>query len=275
MRTTRADIAGRILLVLAILALLVPVYWLVKSAFSDQNGLFADPPQFVPTPPTVQGFADILPTLGPSLGVSAIIALGCVVLTLVIAMPTAYGLSLLAGGRGSGASRFVVLSTLMFPSIMFVIPLYNLFYVTGILNTVGALIIADSIYAVPLGIVVCYTYFTTIPSEITEAAVVDGASPARVFLRIIVPLGMPAIATTAIFAFLFGWGDFLFAVTFGAGRGLAPASIAVAGLIQGTSGVTPWPSVMAGAVVLCIPALVAVLFAQRFITGGLSAGAVK
>jgi multiple sugar transport system permease protein len=266
MRTTRSDVAGRILLVLAILALLVPVYWLVKSAFSNQAGLFADPPQFVPAPPTVSGFADILPTLGPSLGV---------VVTLAIAMPTAYGLSLLAGGRGSGVSRFVVLSTLMFPSIMFVIPLYNLFYLTGILNTMGALVIADSIYAVPLGIVVCYTYFTTIPSEITEAAVVDGASPLRVFLRIIVPLGMPAIATTAIFAFLFGWGDFLFAVTFGAGRGLAPASIAVSGLIQGTSGVTPWPAVMAGAVMLCLPALVAVLFAQRFITGGLSAGAVK
>lgn len=275
MRTTKGDIAGRALLVLAIAVLLIPVYWLVKSAFSDELELFSDPPQLVPAPPHVTGFQDILATIVPDLGTSAVIALGCVALTLVVAMPSAFGLTITSGRRGTGVSRFVVLSTLMFPSIMFVIPLYNLFYQVGILNTVFALIVADSIYAVPLGIVVGYTYFNTIPTETIEAAVVDGASQFRVFTRIIVPLGMPAIATTAIFAFLFGWGDYLFAVTFGAGRGLTPASIAVSGLIQGQSGVTPWPEIMAGAVLLCVPALVAVLFAQRFITGGLSAGAVK
>ena len=113
------------------------------------------------------------------------------------------------------------------------------------------MIIADSIYAVPLGILVGYTYFSTIPSETLEAAVVDGASQANIFFRIICPLGAPAIATTAIFAFLFGGGDFLFAVTFGAGRGKSPALIAVSGLIQGQAGVTPWPQVMAGSVLLC------------------------
>lgn len=267
--------AGRILLVLAIAALLVPVYWLAKSAFSNNTQLFLNPPQFFPSPPTLEGFHEVLGTIVPDLGTSAIIALGCVVLTLVVAMPTAYGLTLISGQRGSGISKIVVLSSLMFPSIMFVIPLYNLFYQVHILNTVVALIVADSIYAVPLGILVAYTYFSTIPSETLEAAIVDGAPQRLIFLRIICPLGMPAIATTAIFAFLFGWGDYLFAVTFGAGRSLTPASIAISGLIQGQTGVTPWPQVMAGSVLLCVPALVAVLFAQRYITSGLAAGAVK
>jgi multiple sugar transport system permease protein len=274
-KSTKRDWAGRILLILAIAALLIPVYWLAKSAFSNNTQLFTDPPQFFPTPPNLDGFQQILSTIVPDLGTSAIIALGCVALTLVVALPTAFGLTLLGGQRGAGISKLVVLSTLMFPSIMFVIPLYNLFYQVGLLNTVAALIIADSIYAVPLGILVSYTYFSTIPSETIEAAVVDGASQGKVFLRIVCPLGMPAIATTAIFAFLFGWGDYLFAVTFGAGRDLTPASIAISGLIQGQSGVTPWPQVMAGAVLLCIPALVAVLFAQRYITSGLAAGAIK
>jgi multiple sugar transport system permease protein len=266
---------GHTLLVLAILVLLVPVYWLVKSAFSTNEQLFAPTPSLFPSPPTLEGFTQIFPVIVPDLGTSAGIALGCVVLTLVVAMPTAFGLTLLRGRGGTGVSRLIVLSTLMFPSIMFVIPLYGVFYRAHLLNTVPGLIIADSIYAVPLGILVGYTYFSTIPGETLEAAVVDGASQANIFLRIVCPLGAPAIATTAIFAFLFGWGDFLFAVTFGAGRGKSPASIAVSGLIQGQAGVTPWPQVMAGSVLLCVPALLAVLFAQRYIAGGLAAGAVR
>jgi len=275
MKTTKSDWAGRVLLVLAIAALLIPIYWLVKSAFSSNTQLYANPPQFFPIPPTLDGFNAIFSTIVPDLGVSAVIAIGCVILTLVISLPSAYGLTLLSGSGSTGISKLVVLGTLMFPSIMFVIPLYSFFYQIGILNTVVALIIADSIYAVPLGVLVSYTYFSTIPGETIEAAVVDGASQRKVFLRIVCPLGMPAIATTAIFAFLFGWGDYLFAVTFGAGRGLTPASIAIAGLVQGQAGVTPWPEVMAGAVLLCIPALVAVLFAQKYITSGLAAGAIK
>lgn len=276
MKTTKSEWAGRILLVLAVAALLIPVYWLAKSALSNNTQLYLNPPQLFPTPPSLDGFSQIVGTLVPDLGTSAIIAVGCVVLTLLVSIPTAFGLTLISSGqRGAGIPKLVVLSTLMFPSIMFVIPLYNLFYQVHLLNTVYALIIADSIYAVPLGILVAYTYFSTIPSETLEAAVVDGASQRIVFVRIICPLGMPAIATTAIFAFLFGWGDYLFAVTFGAGRDLTPASIAISGLIQGQTGVTPWAQVMAGSVLLCIPALVVVLFAQRYITSGLSAGAVK
>jgi multiple sugar transport system permease protein len=211
----------------------------------------------------------------PDLGVSGVIALGCVVLTLVVSLPTAFGLELLRGQRGGGISRLVVLGTLMFPSIMFVIPLYNLLYRVHLLNTVPGLIIADSIYSVPLAIVVTYTYFITVPRDLVEAAAIDGAAPVTVFWRIVCPLGRPAIITSAIFAFLFAWGDYLFAVTFGAGRGVTPASIAISGLVQNDTGVTPWSEVMAGSVLLCVPALVVVFVAQRFISGGLTTGAVK
>jgi multiple sugar transport system permease protein len=275
MKAQRGIWAGRILLILGIVVLLVPIYWLVKSAFSDNTQLFLDPPQFFPVPISTIGFEQIFGTIAPDLGVSAVIAIGCVVLTLIVALPTAFGLTLLQGGKGSGISKLVVLLSLMFPSIMFVIPLYSLFYQAHLLNTIPGLIIADSIYAVPLGILVSYTYFMTIPAESIEAARIDGASQFVVFFRIVCPLSLPAITTSAIFAFLFGWGDYLFAVTFGAGRNITPATIAISGLVQGQAGVTPWPQVMAGSVLLCIPALVAILFAQRYITSGLSAGAVK
>lgn len=274
-RTSFGAWAGRALLILGIAALLIPVYWLLKSAFSTNTQLYQNPPDLFPWPPSIDGFTSIFGTIAPDLGVSAIIALGCVVLTLVISLPTAFALTLIQGQRGEGLSKLVVLGTLMFPSIMFVIPLYSVLYRTHLLNTIPGLIIADGIHAIPLGILVSYTYFITIPRETVEAAKIDGASQLTVFLRIICPLGLPAITTSAIFAFLFGWGDYLFAVTFGAGRDLSPATIAISGLVQSQTGVTPWTEVMAGSVLLCIPALVAVLFAQRFITSGLSAGAVK
>ena len=102
MMRRRSVWAGRTLLVLAILALLVPVYWLVKSAFSTNEQLFADPPSLFPSPPTLAGFAEILPVIVPDLGTSAGIALGCVALTLVVAMPTAFGLTLLREQGGTG-----------------------------------------------------------------------------------------------------------------------------------------------------------------------------
>lgn len=275
MRVTWGTRTGQAIMIIGIAAFMIPIYWLAKSAFSGEQQLYKDPPQLFPIPFTIKGFQETFGSIVPSLATSAIIAIGCVILTLIVALPTAYALNLLSGGIGSGLSRLAVLASLMFPTIMFVIPLYNLFYDVKLLNTIPGLVIADSIYGIPLGVMVCFTYFSTIPQEIVEAAIVDGASSLRIFLRVICPLSMPAIATTAIFAFLFGWGDFLFGTTFGAGRGKSPATVLIAGMVQGALGTTPWNQVMAASVLLSLPALIAIIFAQRYITSGLSAGAVK
>lgn len=266
---------GRLALLVGFGAMMIPVYWLVRSAFSTDAQLFRNPPVLVPMPPSPDGFLRIVPRLVPDLGVSAVIALGCVVLVLAVALPTAYGLNLLRGQRGSGISRLMILSSLMLPPTIFVIPLYTILHQFNLLNTMPGLIIACSVYSVPLAIIVIYTYMGTIPDVLTEAATVDGAGRLRIFLQVVCPLSLPAIATSAIFAFLLAWGDFLFAVTFGAGRGVTPATINIYGLVQGATGVTAWPEIMAGSVLLSIPALLAVLFAQRYITSGLTAGAVK
>lgn len=242
----------RTALVLVLLVMLVPVYWLLRTAFSTDQQVYSSPPKLFPLPPTLKNFASAADLVGPSLNVSAWISVGTVLLTLVVAIPTAYGLTLLGDGKASGASRFLVLASLMFPSVMFVIPLYSLLYQAGMLNSIPGLVVADCIYSVPLGIVVTFTYFRTIPASLTEAAIVDGASHLSIFWRIACPLASPAIVTTAIFAFLFAWGDFLFAATFGAGRGLVPAPVVIAGLIQNQSNVTPWTEVMAASVLISL-----------------------
>jgi multiple sugar transport system permease protein len=262
-------------LTLIMVGILVPIYWLLKSGFSTNHGLFQNPPQLFPAPPSASGFAAIWPSISSDLLTSAEVAAGTVVLALLIAVPTAYGIFLLRGERGATGSRFIVMASLAFPSIVFVTPLYSALYTVHLLNTTFGLIIADTTYSVPLAVMLLYTYMLTLPTAMIEAATIDGTSHLKMLYRIVLPVILPSVITSAIFAFLFAWGDFLFAVTFGAGQGRNPAVVAIYSLIQGNNGVTQWPQVMAGSCILAVPALVALLLGQRYIRSGLAAGAVK
>ena len=266
---------GRLGLVIVMFCLLFPVYWLVQSSISTQLELFHTPAYFFPPHPSWDGFRDAWPVISGDLWHSAVIALGTVVVTLFVAVTAGYGI-LLARVRSSAALiRLLVLVGLVFPTIMFVIPLYSLLYRLHLLNTYPGLILADSLYSVPLGVLILYTYMITIPHELTEAANVDGASAARALWSVVVPMARPAIATTAIFAFLGSWGDFLFAETFTDNTNILPASIGIYNLVSNSAtDVVSWPEVMAGCLILAAPALLAVLLAQRYIRTGISTGAV-
>jgi ABC-type glycerol-3-phosphate transport system permease component len=125
-------------------------------------------------------------------------------------------------------------------------------------------VLADSLYSMPLGTLVLYTYMAAVPVAFREAAQVEGASRGQILRRVLVPLSAPALATTSVFAFLAAWGDYLFAETLITGSGSLPASTAVYAL--------GGPGAMAGSLVLAGPAVLAVVFFQRFIRTGLSAG---
>lgn len=266
---------GRLGLLLTICCLLFPIYWLLQSALSTQVELFHTPTYFFPPHPTLRGFADAWQVIGPDLLHSALISVGSVALTLVIAVTAGYGILLMRVRRSAALVRLLVLVGLVFPTITFVIPLDELLYRFHLLNTYPGLMLADSLYSVPLGVLIVYTYMTTISYELLEAAVVDGASQSRVLRSVVVPVAMPAIATTAIFAFLAAWGDFLFAETFTNSPNVLPASIGIYNLIGSTTFVVSWPEVMAGSLILGAPALLAVVVAQRYIRAGISSGAIK
>jgi multiple sugar transport system permease protein len=266
---------GRLGLLITMFCLLFPVYWLVQSSFSTQLELFHTPAYLFPPHPSLQGFRDAWPVISGDLWHSAVIAMGTVVVTLFVAITAGYGI-LLARVRSTAALvRLLVLVGLVFPTIMFVIPLYSLLYHLHLLNTYPGLILADSLYSVPLGVLILYTYMITLPHELTEAANVDGASSARVLWSVVIPMTRPAVATTAIFAFLGAWGDFLFAETFTDSDKILPASIGIYNLVSNSAtDVVSWPEVMAGCLILGAPALLAVILAQRYIRSGISTGAV-
>jgi multiple sugar transport system permease protein len=265
---------GRLCLIITMFCLLFPVYWLVQSSLSTQVELFHTPSYLFPPHPSLDGFRQAWPVISGDLWHSAIISAGTVIVTLFVALCTGYGI-LLSRVRSSAALiRILVLVGLVFPTIMFVIPLYSLLDRLHLLNTYPGLILADTLYSVPLGILIIYTYMMTIPPELTEAAAVDGASAARVLWSVVIPMTRPAVATTAIFAFLGSWGDFLFAETFTDSTKILPASIGIYNFVSSTADVVSWPEVMAGCLILGAPALLAVILAQRYIRTGISSGAV-
>jgi multiple sugar transport system permease protein len=262
-------------LLITMIGLLFPVYWLIQSALSTQLELFHSPAYFFPPHPTLAGLRAAWQIIDSGLWHSFIISAGTVVLSLFLSITAGYGL-LLGRARGTGTLvRLLVLFGLVFPTITFVIPLDKILYTLHILNTYQGVILADSLYSVPLGVLIIYTYMLAIPEELIEAAQVDGASSLRVLWKIAIPIAQPAIATAAIFAFLSAWGDFLFAETFASNNQILPASISIYNLTGVTLQNVNWPEVMAGSLILGVPAVAAVAFAQRYIRAGISAGALK
>jgi multiple sugar transport system permease protein len=268
-------VLGGACLIITLFCLLFPIYWLVQSSLSTQLELFHTPAYFFPPHPTLAGLRGAWNVIGPDLLHSAIISVGTVVLTLFLAITAGYGLLLARTRRSATLVRLLVLFGLVFPTITFVIPLDKLLYTLNLLNTYQGLILADSLYAVPLAVLIIYTYMLSIPHELLEAARVDGASSVKVLWSVVIPVARPAVATAAIFAFLAAWGDFLFAETFTNTPSVLPASIGIYNLIGTTTTVVSWPTVMAGSLILGVPALLAIAFAQRYVRAGISTGALK
>jgi multiple sugar transport system permease protein len=266
---------GRLFLIITLFCLLFPIYWLVQSSLSTNLDLYHVPAYFFPPHPTLSGLRNAWTIIGPDLWHSAIISVGTVILTLILAITAGYGLLLSRARRTATLVRLLVLFGLVFPTITFVIPLDKLLYTLDLLNTYQGLILADSLYAVPLGVLIIYTYMLSIPHELLEAARVDGAASPKVLWRVVIPVARPAIATAAIFAFLAAWGDFLFAETFANSPSVLPASIGIYNLIGTTTTVVSWSEVMAGSLILGLPALLAIAFAQRYVVAGISTGALK
>jgi len=142
-----------------------------------------------------------------------------------------------------------------------------------LLNSYPGLIIADGTYAIPFAILVLRAFFFSLPNELMHAARVDGASEWQTFRLIVLPLARSAVITVAVFAFLAGWGDFIFALTMLNGAGITPITLGIYSYLGNFS--TDWGAVMASAVIAIVPAGVMLVVAQRYIATGLTAGAVK
>ncbi len=272
-KVTRAVVLGVLVVFTA-----VPLYVMAVSSIKplkDVQGAFT----WVPTHVTLRPFADMWHTvpLGRYFVNSLVVSCSATVLSVAIAILTGYAVSRYRF-TGRGSFMTVVLSTQMFPGILFLLPLFLIFVnidrYTGVqlYGSRTGLIITYLTFALPFSIWLIAGYFDTIPRELDEAARVDGAGPLRTLFRVILPVAAPGIVAVAIYAFMTAWGEVLFAsvLTDESTRTLA---VGLRGYANQSN--VYWNQVMAASLVISLPVVAGFLGLQRFLVHGLTAGAVK
>ncbi|MEO1093161.1 MAG: carbohydrate ABC transporter permease, partial [Pseudomonadota bacterium] len=166
-----------------------------------------------------------------------------------------------------------ILALQMLPTVALILPFFSMSRWLGIYNTHLALIIADTAFTLPIGIWLLKGFFDSIPVTLEEAAMVDGSSRLQAMLLITAPLALPGLVSTGVFAFLWSWNEFLFALVLTSGDGAAPLTIRMSQFF--TQYGRDWNGIMALNVVASVPLVVFFVFMQRWVVSGLTAGAVK
>ncbi len=253
---------------------LVPVVWIVM--LSLKTGATVTDGSFIPHHWTLSNYKDIFnqgiftTALRNSIG----IALISTALAVVLASAAAYAIARL-DFPGKSAILAVSLAVAMFPQVSLVGPLYNLWRQIGLYDTWPGLIIPYMTFALPLSIYTLSAFFREIPWELEQAAQVDGATPFQAFRKVIVPLAMPGIVTTFIIVFIICWNDFIFAISLTSTTNAETVPAAIAQFPGASQFTVPIGDIAAAAVVVTVPVMLLVLFFQRRIVAGLTAGAVK
>lgn len=270
----RYRIPAWIIIVVAGLFALIPVYWMVVTSVTPRGDVFAFPPKFVPTAITGEHFAAVAqnPRLLRYLGNSVLVSVVTAVLTLVVSTYTAYSFSKFRY-RGRKALMYLVLSSQMFPHAVLLITLYLVFSVTGLLYTYVGLMLSFTAFTLPLCVWMLKGVFDTVPDEVLEAAKVDGAGQATIIHRILLPIAAPGLIAAGLFAFIRGWNDFIFALTL-AGPDKMTLPPGLVNTYVGEFG-SQWPELMAASLVVSIPVVVIFIALQRYLVAGLAGGAVK
>lgn len=266
-------------LVVLCAATLYPVLWVVKLALSPTQTLelSANP---LPAEVTLDHFREVLGStdqqgrwlFGRQLLSSLVVSGATTLVGLSLAVTAAYALSRFRfPGREAGMQGLLI--TQMFPATLMMVPLYTILQKLGLLDSLGGLVLVYATSSLPFCVWMLKGYFDTIPRELEEAAVMDGASPWQVFWRVVLPLARPALAVTALFSFMTAWNEFILAATLlnDATRFTLPVALQrYVGEYK-----TEWGHFAAGALVISAPVMALFFALQKFLVGGLTAGAVK
>ena len=258
--------------VAALVLVLFPVYAIIVGSFESTNTLFSGTFYWLPHAATLDNYSTVIHAQSANVVTSLVVGLGTALLALVVAVPAAYALS-----KYRLRVTVILVSSLLIaqivPSIVLATSLFIVFHRINLVNSYPGLIIADGTYAVPFAILVLRAFLFSLPNELLYAARVDGATEWQTFRMIVIPLARSAVITVAVFAFLAGWGDFIFALTILNGSGIEPITLGIYTYLGNYS--TDWGAVMAAGVFAMVPAAILLVVAQRYIASGLTAGSVK
>ena len=269
---------GPVLRMLALLPFLVfvlfPFYWIIITSFKTDLQIQQYSSIFWPTPWTIEQYQTLLyktPYLTWFRN-TVIVATASTMVSVGLAAMAGYALARLKF-FGAGALTTILLITYLLPGALLFIPLYRILTNLGIINTHLALIATYPTFLMPFATWVMLGYYRSLPVDLEDAAMIDGASRLGAFLRITLPLAAPALLSVTLFAFTNAWNEFLFAFVFITSERLKTLPIGLQLLVFGD--IYPWGQLMSASLLMAIPVMVIYIYAQRYLVEGLTAGSVK
>ena len=272
-RLRRVGLNGVAVFVFLIFAF--PVYWMLTTSFRRGVDIQSPNPTFLPFPGTLENFRKVFerPYFWDALRTSLIVTLSVVVIAVFVAFLTAVALARFHF-FGRKALIIAVIVVQMVPQEALIISLFKVLDGWKLTNTIIGLSLTYIMFVLPFTIWVLRGFVGNIPRELEEAAIVDGATRLRAFFTITFPLVAPGLVATGVFAFIQAWTDFLFALVIMNRPENQTLPVWVQAFNEGAKG-TDWGGVMAGSTIMAIPVIIFFLLVQRWVAGGLTAGAVK
>jgi multiple sugar transport system permease protein len=273
-KVTPGKVLGIIGMVVFLIIIVFPFYWLIITALKDPKDISLMPTELWPSRWSLQFFINCFTEhhLQIYLENSIIVALGAMVVTILLAFPAAYAFARLKFKYKKFWKNFILVAN-MFPIIAIVTPMFIIFKQMHLINTYAGLIVPSVIITLPMAIWTLISFINALPYDLEEAAQIDGCSRFQSVMKIIVPLAAPGVFTTAIIAFITAWNEFMFALILITKDQMRTVPVAIS-MFPGQYTV-PWGDMAAASVIATIPIVIVVLLCQRKIVSGLTSGAVK
>ncbi|MDF2811136.1 MAG: transporter permease [Microvirga sp.] len=255
--------------------LVFPIYWLLITAISPPDQLRALPPRFWPETPRWNVFGQIMRERPILLWLtnSTLAAVGSVVLSMTVSVLAGYSLSRFKVRGGQSLGLFI-LTAKMLPATLLVIPLFGIFRTVDLIGSLWSIILAHATLIIPFTTWMMKGYFDTIPRELEQAAMVDGCSPFGALVRVILPVSAPGLAATALYGFVLSWSDYAYARTFLTNAQTNWTANLGITTMKGEY-ISNWGDISAASILVALPILLIYLFLERYLVGGLTAGAEK
>jgi multiple sugar transport system permease protein len=266
-------------LILAVAVIwLLPAIWVLVTSVKTTETIVRLPPQWIPWPMTLDHFFTVFVSqrtanIGRAVLNSTFVAILTVALTLLVSAMAAYPLARMQF-PGRNVIFGVLVGSLMVPGVITIVPLYVLMQQLGWLSSYQALIVPDAVTSFAFGVFLLRQFFAGLPSELEDAARIDGANVWQIFTRVLVPLSQPALAALAIFSFRTSWNDFTWPLIVINRQEMFTLPVALS-LLRTAYTAESYGPIMAGAVVSAVPVLIVFLVANRYIVEGVQLSGIK
>jgi ABC-type glycerol-3-phosphate transport system permease component len=277
-RTRKAALNG--LGVLVALVTLFPIFWMVSTAFKPSQEIYSLTPSLLPSHPTLGNFSQVISGQASGIGTvwlffrnSLVVTLAAVLISSLVSLLASVAVARFSF-RFRASFLIMLLIVQMIPGQALIIGLFREFDQLNLLQNLLGLIIVYAAQALPVSIWMLRNFVATVPREMEEAAAIDGASPLRIFWRILLPLVAPGLVATSIFSFITAYNEFIVALTF-LGQAHSTYTLPIYVTYFFGRGGAEWGPIMAASTMYTIPVVIFFLIIRRRLVGGLVAGAVK